>query len=150
MRYWINELEAMKINDIRLVKELKNYVKAPNGTWNAKKGYHDDLVTSLMWNLIILVDEIVDKYFEVTKKDKNNRPLELQQFDYGIKYFMDPTSLYTNEKEGSSTVMPIIIGNSQNTNSDITNLEQQAPNTCLLYTSPSPRDRQKSRMPSSA
>ena len=24
------------------------------------------------------------------------------------------------------------------------------PNTCLLYTSPSPRDRQKSRMPSSA
>ena len=27
---------------------------------------------------------------------------------------------------------------------------QTAPNTCLLYTSPSPRDRQKSRMPSSA
>ena len=25
-----------------------------------------------------------------------------------------------------------------------------SPNTCLLYTSPSPRDRQKSRMPSSA
>ena len=27
---------------------------------------------------------------------------------------------------------------------------RQLPNTCLLYTSPSPRDRQKSRMPSSA
>ena len=27
---------------------------------------------------------------------------------------------------------------------------QQMPQTCLLYTSPSPRDRQKSRMPSSA
>ena len=27
---------------------------------------------------------------------------------------------------------------------------QEAINTCLLYTSPSPRDRQKSRMPSSA
>ena len=27
---------------------------------------------------------------------------------------------------------------------------KQRPNTCLLYTSPSPRDRQKSRMPSSA
>ena len=26
----------------------------------------------------------------------------------------------------------------------------EGPNTCLLYTSPSPRDRQKSRMPSSA
>ena len=29
-------------------------------------------------------------------------------------------------------------------------LFQQLYNTCLLYTSPSPRDRQKSRMPSSA
>ena len=29
-------------------------------------------------------------------------------------------------------------------------LERPVFNTCLLYTSPSPRDRQKSRMPSSA
>ena len=29
-------------------------------------------------------------------------------------------------------------------------LSRNHPNTCLLYTSPSPRDRQKSRMPSSA
>ena len=29
-------------------------------------------------------------------------------------------------------------------------LQQCSTNTCLLYTSPSPRDRQKSRMPSSA
>ena len=28
--------------------------------------------------------------------------------------------------------------------------QPNTPNTCLLYTSPSPRDRQKSRMPSSA
>ena len=30
------------------------------------------------------------------------------------------------------------------------NIEKQTGNYCLLYTSPSPRDRQKSRMPSSA
>ena len=30
------------------------------------------------------------------------------------------------------------------------NLADDYPKTCLLYTSPSPRDRQKSRMPSSA
>ena len=29
-------------------------------------------------------------------------------------------------------------------------LQEDNPNRCLLYTSPSPRDRQKSRMPSSA
>ena len=34
-------------------------------------------------------------------------------------------------------------------NSDIGDL-QEIPNTCLLYTSPSPRDRTRSRMPSSA
>lgn len=125
MRYWINELESVQINDKRTVKELKNYVKAPNGTWNAKKGYHDDLVTSLMWNLIILVEDIVETYFEVIKKDTNNRPLELQQMDFGIKYFMNPTSLYTNEKEGLSNTLPVIIGNASNTNSEIDQLQMQ-------------------------
>ena len=32
----------------------------------------------------------------------------------------------------------------------MTHLTALCPNICLLYTSPSPRDRQKSRMPSSA
>ena len=39
--------------------------------------------------------------------------------------------------------------NSFNTNM-LMNLKQSAMNACLLYTSPSPRDRQKSRMTSSA
>ena len=34
--------------------------------------------------------------------------------------------------------------------SEVTTLEGLADDLCLLYTSPSPRDRQKSRMPSSA
>ena len=33
---------------------------------------------------------------------------------------------------------------------DYTKLAADIDDTCLLYTSPSPRDRQKSRMPSSA
>ena len=39
--------------------------------------------------------------------------------------------------------------NADFSNVDFANLPK-SPNTCLLYTSPSPRDRQKSRMPSSA
>ena len=35
-------------------------------------------------------------------------------------------------------------------NRDLFDLDQEGYGTCLLYTSPSPRDRQKSRMPSSA
>ena len=34
--------------------------------------------------------------------------------------------------------------------SDLESYGQEGGTTCLLYTSPSPRDRQKSRMPSSA
>ena len=125
MRYWVNELNSVAINDIRTVKELKNYVKAPNGTWNAKKGHHDDLVTSLMWNLIILVEDIVEQYFEVQKRDTNNRPLELQQMDFGIKYFMNPTSMYTNEKENTSNVMPVVIGNSSQQYNEMDMLQKQ-------------------------
>ena len=36
------------------------------------------------------------------------------------------------------------------TRKDIPGVDVDNPNPCLLYTSPSPRDRQKSRMPSSA
>ena len=125
MRYWVNELQSVNINDLRTIKELKNYVKAANGTWNAKKGYHDDLVTSLMWNLIILADELVETYFEVVKRDTNNKPLELQQMEFGIKYFLDPTSLYTNEKHGQVNALPIVIGNATKTDNDIQQLEAQ-------------------------
>ena len=126
MRYWLNELEAVKINDIHLVKELKDFTKHTNGTWSAKKGKHDDRVTAMMWNLIILIDDIVTTYFDVVKYDLNNRPLELQQFDYGIKYFIDPTSMYTNEKDSSySQTLPVIIGNAQQSDNEMGNLINQ-------------------------
>lgn len=126
MRYWLNELGSVHINDIHLVKELKNFIKFPNGTWGAKRGYHDDRVASLMWNLIILIDEIVGQYFDVQEFDTNNKPLKLQQFDYGIKYFMNPTSMYSNENSNEfGNVMPAIIGNSTGTQSEMSDLMQQ-------------------------
>jgi len=126
MRYWLNELSSVQINDIHLVKELKNFIKFPNGTWGAKRGFHDDRVAALMWNLIILIDEIVGQYFEVLKYDTNKKPLKLQQFDYGIKYFMNPTSMYSNEKVDSyGSAMPIVIGNSTKVESEMDDLIQQ-------------------------
>ena len=48
----------------------------------------------------------------------------------------------------------VALFNSDKTKAIVTNQEGKAPlelfSDCLLYTSPSPRDRQKSRMPSSA
>ena len=126
MRYWVNELQAVHLRDVNLVKELRDFVRYPNGTWAAKRGagYHDDRVMSLIWNLIILEDDIVSRYFEIMKTDKNNKPLQIRQFDYGIKYFMNPTSIYSNEgREDSFTdTPPIIIGNAQNNASDLDQL----------------------------
>ena len=78
-----------------------------------------------MWNLIILDNDIVETYFEVIKRDTNNKPLELQQMDYGIKYFMNPTSVYTNEKNNMSNTLPVIIGNANNSVSEIDELQMQ-------------------------
>ena len=126
MRYWINELEAVQLKDIHTVKELKDFVRYPNGTWAAKRGagYHDDKVMAMLWNLIILDDELVSRYFEIQQMDKNNKPLKIKQFDFGIKYFMNPTSIYSGEgREDSYTdTTPVIIGNSQNVGSDVDQL----------------------------
>ena len=56
--------------------------------------------------------------------DANNKPLQLRQFDYGIKYFMNPTSIYSNEgrEDGFVDTPPIIIGNAQNNSSDLDQL----------------------------
>jgi len=125
MRYWVNELESVEIRDVNLVKELRDFIRYPNGTWAAKRGAgnHDDRVMSMIWNLIILEDEVVKKYFEVSQLDKNNKPLQIKQFDFGIKYFMNPTSMYSNEKDGSmDSTSPIIIGNAMNQDSDLDQL----------------------------
>ena len=43
-----------------------------------------------------------------------------------------------------------LLGGSDIEQSSDTNSQESTPNTCLLYTSPSPRDQRGSRMPSSA
>ena len=48
---------------------------------------------------------------------------------------------------GKSYRFPVVEGSEGERAIDISNLRAQ---TCLLYTSPSPRDRTRSRMPSSA
>jgi hypothetical protein len=125
MRYWVNELESVDIRDANLVKELRDFVRYPNGTWAAKRGAgnHDDRVMSMIWNLIILEDEVVKRHFEVVQLDKNNKPLQIKQFDFGIKYFMNPTSIYSNEREDSfDNTPPVLIGNAMNQSSDIDQL----------------------------
>jgi hypothetical protein len=86
MRYFMNELRSVNVRDIETLTEIKNFVKYPNGKWAAKPGINmlDDRVMSLGWALIILENEIVQRYFEVLRLDDNNRPAELKRYDYDI------------------------------------------------------------------
>ncbi len=130
MRYWVNELKSVKIRDIQTLNELKSFVRYPNGTWAAKPGSDswDDRVMSLIWGLAILDNELVEKYFEIELFDDNKKPLKIRSLDYGIKYFLNPTSLYSNEKykENGSAPLPIIMqGDQADTFSEMADLEEQ-------------------------
>jgi hypothetical protein len=129
MRYWLNELNVVRIKDIKTLLEIKNFVRYPNGTWSAKPGVdsHDDRVMSLIWTLMILENEITEKYFEIVDLDDNKRPLRIKSLDYGIKYFINPTSMYNNEKYKEEGIpMPILfdIGDGPE-KTDINEMEEQ-------------------------
>jgi hypothetical protein len=129
MRYWINELNVVRISEKETVNELKNFVRYPNGTWAARQGsYNDDRVMSLIWALMVLDNDVVEKYFEVIEHDTNMKPLKLKLFDYGLRYFMKPSSYLTNEKFGvKDSAPPIIIsrGDDDFNSSDIDDLQSQ-------------------------
>lgn len=129
MRYWCNELNVVRFKDIRTLLELKGFVRYPNGSWAAKPGAdsHDDRVMSLIWTLMILENEITERYFEIAELDDNRRPLRLKSLDYGIKYFINPTSMYNNERNKEDAIpMPILfdLGASPE-KTDINEMEEQ-------------------------
>lgn len=129
MRYWVNDNRAVKIRDINTLIELKNFIRYANGTWGARPGSDswDDRVMSLIWALIVLENEVAEKYFEVVELDDNKKPLKLKSLDFGIKYFINPNSVYSNEKDRyNQSPSPVIIqGNNQEQNNDIDELTQQ-------------------------
>lgn len=130
MRYWVNELNVVKFKDRETVLELKNFIRYPNGSWAARPGNHnDDRVMSLIWSLMVLDTDVVEKYFEILELDSNQKPLKLKLFDYGIRYFMKPSSYLTNEKYGvKDTALPIIINkgrDEEDNNPDIEDLQSQ-------------------------
>ena len=128
MRYWLNELKVVKLFDRDTVLELKNFVRYPNGTWAARQGDHnDDRVMSLIWALMILENEVCEKYFDILEFDANRKPLLLKLFDYGIRSFMKPSSYLNNEKgyDGNNNSMPIIMSNNTGDMFEIDDLKSQ-------------------------
>jgi len=126
MRYFINEAQSVIIRDELTLRELKSFVRYPNGTWRAQSGKHDDRVMSLLYALFILEKDITERFFEIVEFDAAGKPLFIEPMDFGIQYFEKPTSIYLdNEVVGyNSTLPPVVFGMGDNQmQSDMDELE---------------------------
>ena len=113
MRYFINEIKAVTIRDIDTLKELKDFVRYPNGTWKAKGGYHDDRVMSFMYALFVLEKEITERYFDILELDDHGKPCVIEPMDFGTAMFEEATSIYNDfEVMGlnNAYMTPVIFG----------------------------------------
>jgi hypothetical protein len=82
MRYWINTLQVVHVNDTDTIKELETFIRYPNGTYRKKNDtYFDDRVMSLVWGLFMLETEVCQQYFEVVDFDTQNKPLKITPLD---------------------------------------------------------------------
>lgn len=112
LKYWLNEVHAVNLQDAGTLEELKTFVRYPNGTWKAVKGtnVHDDRVMSLIWALLILENQIAEQFYEIVEVDKHNKPAILERLDYGTRYFSNTLTSYGNENDLSNyTALPIYI-----------------------------------------
>jgi len=128
MRYFLNEMMAVVIRDIKTLNEFKSFVRLPNGTWKAEAGKHDDRVMSFAWALMMLEKDITERYFEIAKFDDFGKPLKLEKMDFGVKYFENPTSIYTGNSmggAGSTNVSPIMFGWGSEQNDEQLDLEHR-------------------------
>jgi hypothetical protein len=123
MRYWVNELRAVKISDTNTLMELKDFVRKPNQTWSGRTANTlDDRVMALVWALIVLDNDICPYFFEVVNMDDNLRPQLIKSLDYGFsKKIVNPVGLFTNEAGSeNSNPLPIIFQNKVNNNAEYT------------------------------
>jgi len=139
MRYFMNEVRTVSINEEETVMELRNFVRYPNGTWKARAGFHDDRVMAILYGLFILENEITERFFEIVEVDDMGKPLVIEPMDFGIDYFEDPTSIYLDEEivGSNSYALPAVVwgmGDEQNADMDELNMHGYK----LIHEAPDP------------
>jgi hypothetical protein len=125
MRYFVNEIKSVKFRSIECLKEFKNFVRYPNGSWKAKSGEHDDMVMATVWALMALYNDIAELYFEIIELDDCDRPLKINPIDFDLHKYRSATSIYTNEEVKNieqSNIAPVFFGNFNRANNDIADL----------------------------
>lgn len=128
MRYWVNELESIRFNDINTISELKEFVRKANGSWSARGNNKDDCVMSLIWALMILENDanngICQRYFEIIDVDDNGKPKIIKPMDFGLKYYTRPSyNVLKSSAYDDMDAMPISFGSKTMQNDDMEELQ---------------------------
>lgn len=104
MRYWVNFLQTVHVNDVETIKEFETFIRYPNGTYRKKNDlFYDDRIMALVWGLFILEPEICQQYFNIDEYDEQNKPLKIT--DNG--YYETDSSFYKIKDLNNSTDVAI-------------------------------------------
>ncbi len=122
MRYFMNSLQAVKINSIALIQELETFVKYPNGTWKKQGGDNvfDDRVMSFIWALFILHGPIIERYFNVLEYDTRGKPLKIEATDYVDENYYGVDAMTADFAKDD--FLPSFIGTKENNNEELDEL----------------------------
>lgn len=86
MKYWLCDEDKVHIYDKRFVEELKHFERNKNYKWGAAKGYHDDVIMSVVWALNVLHRDLVEDHFIVEEKDIVGSPMRiLNKYRYIVR-----------------------------------------------------------------
>ena len=129
--------------------------------WKERGLIVDDEYYFLIASLIESIDKyantasVYGAFLKRLKKTANNdlilKPAELIVNNQEHTVFNEDANKVVNKIDGDIVYLDPPYNHRQYaSNYHLLKTKPNTPNTCLLYTSPSPRDRQKSRMPSSA
>ena len=127
MRYWLNDLRVVTLRDEDTLKELRDFVRYPNGTWKARSGCHDDRVMALLYALYVLDTELAQRYFDILEFDDTGQPLAIEPMDFGVALFEDNTSIYLDNEvvgDGNFNLNPIVWGMGDELDDDMNELEE--------------------------
>lgn len=127
MRYWVNELKVVQFNDKTTIKEFREFIRYPNGSWGARQGFHDDRVMSTVWALLALQDEICNAFFEITELDDNGKPKSIVSAELNMNLIVNPKSIYMDDQlfANEITTLPCVFGIGNEALTEIQELRMQ-------------------------
>lgn len=125
-RYYYSDKQSVIFrNDHSLEELFKDFVKV-NDTWQAMSGKHDDRTMAMIWALMVLDKDLCERWFTIDEYDDCGKPLRISTLDFGIKYFENPTSIYTNEqvdKIEHSRLAPMVFGSFGEADNELAQLQ---------------------------